>query len=74
MSKILLQIGSSLNCGAPGKIAEQIGLLKAKPLMQRHVENACLIISIRMTVLLIMWIYMIRLSYGHECLLLKQVI
>ena len=27
MSKILLQIGSSLNCGAPGKIAEQIGLL-----------------------------------------------
>ena len=27
MSKKLLQIGSSLNCGAPGKIAEQIGLL-----------------------------------------------
>ena len=25
--KKLLQIGSSLNCGAPGKIAEQIGLL-----------------------------------------------
>lgn len=25
--KTLLQIGSSLNCGAPGKIAEQIGLL-----------------------------------------------
>ena len=47
---------------------------KAKPLILKHVENACLIISIRMTVLLIMWIYMIRLSYGHECLLLKQVI
>lgn len=27
MSKVLLQIGSSLNCGAPGKIAEQIGML-----------------------------------------------
>ena len=25
--KKLLQIGASLNCGAPGKIAEQIGLL-----------------------------------------------
>ena len=47
-------MSSSLNCGAPDKIAEQIGLLKAKPLMQKHVENACLIISIRMTVLLIM--------------------
>lgn len=27
MKKTLLQIGSSLNCGAPGKISEQIGLL-----------------------------------------------
>lgn len=27
MSRQLLQIGASLNCGAPGKIAEQIGLL-----------------------------------------------
>lgn len=28
--KTLLQIGSSLNCGAPGKISEQIGLLAMK--------------------------------------------
>lgn len=63
-------MSSSLNCGAPDKIAEQIGLLKAKPLMQKHVENACLIISIRMTVLLIMWIYMIRSSYDQEYLMI----
>lgn len=63
-------MSSSLNCGAPDKIAEQIGLLKAKPLMQKHVENACLIISIRMTVLLIMWIYMNRSSYDQEYLMI----
>lgn len=30
MNKKILQIGSSINCGAPGKIAEQIGLLAIK--------------------------------------------
>lgn len=30
MKKVLVQVSSSLNCGAPGRIVEQIGLLAQK--------------------------------------------